>query len=127
MKTRFCNYGLWITATGEVRNVSDMDTDHIFNTVRMLLQKPSRVINMLIKDMEDYANVSSFQIFPVAWEPDIDSVLKKSIHNVTSMTVKQLVNYVKKTPLFQSMCDELERRGVNVTNIISVFETDEIL
>jgi hypothetical protein len=123
MKTRFDVYGKWITACGEVRNVYDMDTDHIMNTMRMLIQKPSRTISMLIKDMEGCVYGSPFEIFPVAWEPDIRSVLKQSIHNVISMTLEQLKDYVKKTPLFQSMCDELGKRGVNVANILSILET----
>lgn len=123
MKTRFDVYGKWITATGEVRNVSDMDTDHIMNTIRMLIQKPSRTVGMLVHDLEGCVYGSPLEIFPVAWEPDIHCVLKQSIHNVTSMSMDELKIYVKETPLFQSMCDELGRRGVNVSNILSILES----
>lgn len=123
MKTRFDVYGKWISAGGEIRNVSDMETDHIMNTMRMLMQKPSRIVSMLIKDMEGCVYGSPAEIFPLVWEPNIHSVLKQSINNVTSMSIDELKAYVKKTPLFQSMCDELSKRGVNVTNILSMLET----
>lgn len=120
MKTRFDVYGKWITACGEVRNVSDMDTDHIMNTMRMLIQKPSRTISMLIHDVE----TCTFSAMGIAWVPnDLNQVIKESVHNITSMSLDELKAYVKGTALFQSMCDELGKRGVNVTNILSILET----
>lgn len=118
MKTRFDMYGQWISSYSEVRNVSDMDTDHILNTMRMLIQKPSRTISMLIRDIEN-SEVGTFSV----WEPNLKATLKQSIHNVTSMSIDEVKAYVKKTPLFQSMCDELGKRGVNVTNILSIIES----
>ena len=118
MKTRFDNYGLWITTHGEITSVCNMDTSHIMNTMRMFIQKPSRTMSMLIKDIEG-SEVSVLS----AWEPNAKISLKQSLHNATSMTVDELKSYVKHTPLFQSMCDELGKRGVNVANILSVLET----
>lgn len=120
MKTRFDIYGKWITACGEVRSVSDMETDHIMNTMRMLIQKPSRTISMLIHDIES----CNFMDMSIAWIPtNMDYVIKESIYNVTTMGLDDLKAYVKQTPLFKSMCDVLEKRGVNVTNILSILET----
>lgn len=118
MKTRFDNYGVWVTATGEIRNVSDMDTSHILNTMRMLIQKPSRTIGMLIHDVEN-SEVSSLSV----WEPNFKVTVKQSICNITSMTVDELKAYVKRTPLFQSMFSECVKRGVNMDNILSILET----
>ena len=97
MKTRFDNYGVWITAMGEVRKVSDMDTSHILNTMRMLIQKPSRTVGMLIHDVEH----SECCVFS-AWEPNFKATVEQSIYNITSMTMDELKSYVKRTPLFQS-------------------------
>lgn len=118
MKTRFDTYGKWITGNGELMFVRDMSTTHILNTMRMLIQKPSRTMSMLISDVEGCVCGSPCQIFPLAWEPDLDDVLKKSIYNITSMSADELKTYVRKTPLFQSFCDELSKRGVNVENIV---------
>lgn len=118
MKTRFDHYGVWITACGEVKKVSDMETSHILNTMRMLIQKSSRTVGMLIHDVEN-----SEVCVLSTWEPNFKSTVKQSIRNITSMTVDELKAYVKKTPLFQSMCDELGRRGVNVKNILSILES----
>lgn len=118
MKTRFDNYGVWITAMGEVKKVSDMDTSHILNTMRMLIQKPSRTVGMLIHDVEN-----SEACILSAWEPNFKATVEQSIHNITSMTMDELKSYIKRTPLFQSMCSEMAKRGVNVDNLMSILET----
>ena len=53
MKTRFDIPNVWITAAGEVISVQNMETPHLLNTVKMLIQKPSRVLSMLIVDIEN--------------------------------------------------------------------------
>lgn len=42
MKTRF-DGKLWIGAFGLALEVKDMETAHLLNTVKMLVQKPARV------------------------------------------------------------------------------------
>lgn len=48
MNTRFDGQ-LWIGAFGVTLEVKEMETDHLLNTVKMLLQKPARVQAMLVE------------------------------------------------------------------------------
>lgn len=52
MKTRF-DGKLWIGAFGLAHEVKDMETAHLLNTVKMLVQKPARVQAMLVTDIEE--------------------------------------------------------------------------
>ena len=103
MKTRF-DGKLWIGAFGLAIEVKDMETAHLLNTVKMLVQKPARVQAMLVNDGED--------------------IRKKSLHNATSLSSEELVQYVTGTPLFKAMMDELEARGVNTENIMELYTKD---
>lgn len=120
MKTRF-DGNLWIGAFGVVLEVKDMETTHLLNTVKMLVQKPSRVQAMLVADIEHatFADVA-------VWTPSSkEDTRKQSINNVTSLSSEELVEYVTHTPLFKALMDELESRGVNTDNTIQLFTTDE--
>lgn len=117
MKTRFDETKYWITAGGEAIRLCDMETSHLLNTIKMLLQKPTRTQAMLIVDIERNA-VSS-----TVWEPHPQDPCALSIHNVTSLTAEELVDYAKGTPLFAALISELESRGVNTNNTITLFET----
>lgn len=52
MNTRFDGQ-LWIGAFGVTLEVKEMETGHLLNTVKMLLQKPARVQAMLMADIEN--------------------------------------------------------------------------
>lgn len=111
METRFDNNQFWLMANGVPIKIMEMETTHLMNTVRMLIQKPSRTISMIITDIE--RNQTSCN---KAWSPNqnISNVKKESIYNVTSMSEEDLILYVMDTTLYKSMIDELENRGVNV-------------
>lgn len=117
MKTRFDDKKHWITATGELIRLCDMETSHLLNTVKMLLQKPTRTQAMLITDIE-HSDIGNR-----VWMPSPQDPRMASIQNVTSLTADELVDYVKSTPLFSAMLSELESRGVNTDNTIILFET----
>lgn len=120
MKTRF-DGKLWIGAFGVAIEVKNMETAHLLNTVKMLVQKPARVQAMLVNDIED----ATFEE-QEAWTPsgDGDSIRKKSLHNVTSLSGEELVQCVTCTTLFKAMLDELEARGVNTENIMQLYTED---
>lgn len=117
MKTRFDETKYWITAGGDAIRLKDMETAHLLNTVKMLLQKPTRTQAMLVVDIEHNA------INRAVWTPAPVDPRALSIHNITSLTADELVSYVKTTPLFSAMIDELESRGVNTENTIKMYET----
>ena len=118
MKTRF-DGKLWIGAFGLAIEVKDMETAHLLNTVKMLVQKPARVQAMLVNDIED----ATFEE-QEAWTPtgNGEDIRKKSLHNATSLSSEELVQYVTGTPLFKAMMEELEARGVNTENIMELYE-----
>lgn len=110
MKTRF-DGKLWIGAFGLAIEVKDMETAHLLNTVKMLVQKPARVQAMLVNDIEDATGNG-------------EDIRKKSLHNATSLSSEELVQYVTGTPLFKAMMEELEARGVNTENIMELYTKD---
>lgn len=114
MKTRFDFPGVWITACGETVAIGNMETAHLLNTVKMLVKKPERVLSILISDIEN-ATFSE-----TVWTVFNSSDRKQSLRNVTSLSEEELVEYVKGTPLFRSMLEELKDRGVNVDNVLNL-------
>lgn len=120
MKTRFDIPNVWITAGGEAMTVQSMETSHLLNTVKMLIQKPSRVLSMLIADIENATFTGH------VWTVK-DLHRKQSLNNVTSLSADELVEYVQDTPLFRSMVAELQARGVNTDNVVQLFSSVDML
>ena len=119
MKTRFDYSGVWITTRGATPIV-EMDTSHLLNTVKMLVQKPARTLSMLVSDIESAA------VSEVVWTVHNTDNRKQSLQNVTSLSETELVEYVKGSPLFVSMIAELESRGVNTENVVRLYTTSEM-
>ena len=118
MKTRFDNPGVWFIAGGQMVKVEDMSTAHLLNTVKMLTTKLSRSMSMLISDIEE----STFA--DTVWTPfgaNSDDK-RQSIRNVTRLSAEELREYVIGSPLVQSMLGELTNRGVDVENVLELFE-----
>lgn len=110
MKTRF-DGKIWVMAYGVAIEVKEMETAHLLNTVKMLVQKPARVQAMLVDDM---------------WTPTGEGDTRKlSLRNVTSLSADELTTYVTGTPLFKAMLEELETRGINTENIMQLYTKDE--
>lgn len=120
MNTRF-DGRLWIGALGVTFKVKEMETRRLLNTVKMLLQKPALVQTMLVADIE-----SATFAEPRAWTPNrCEDIRKVSVHNITSLSTEELVEYVKGTTLFNTMLAELDARGVNTENIMQLYTMDE--
>ena len=119
MKTRFDYEGMWITGLGQVLSVSEMETAHLLNTVRMIIQKPARTLSMLISDIESAA------FSETVWTAHNTADKKQSLQNVTSPSDTELTEYAMNSPLFKSMIEELRSRGVNTGNIVKLFSTSE--
>jgi hypothetical protein len=102
-----------------VLELNEMSTDHLLNTVKMLVQKPSRVQAMLVSDIER----ATFE--EDVWTPHKpEDTRKHSIHNITSLSSEELAEYVAGTPLFKALLEELENRGVNMENILELYTKD---
>lgn len=119
MKTRF-DGTLWVCGFGVALEVNEMETAHLLNTAKMLIQKPARVQAMLVDDIEraTFADTE-------AWTPNKNGTRKQSLRNVTSLSSEELVEYVTGSTLFQAILDVLESRGVNTENILTLYTTDE--
>lgn len=83
MNTRFDGQ-LWIGAFGVTLEVKEMETGHLLNTVKMLLQKPARVQAMLVADIENATFAE-----PQAWTANRkEDIRKVSVHNITSLSAE---------------------------------------
>ncbi|WP_295749529.1 hypothetical protein [uncultured Oscillibacter sp.] len=114
MKTRFDYPDTWLPACGIAVPIRAMETTHLLNTAKMLVQKPDRVLSILISDIESTA------FSEVVWTAYNQCDRRQSLQNVTSLSSEELVSYVKGTPLFQAMLAELGARGVNIENILQM-------
>lgn len=120
MKTRF-DGKIWVMAYGVAIEVKEMETAHLLNTVKMLVQKPARVQAMLVDDIERATFAD-----PTVWTPTGEGDTRKlSLRNVTSLSADELTTYVTGTPLFKALLEELETRGINTENIMQLYTKDE--
>ena len=120
MKTR-SDGKIWVMAYGVAIEVKEMETAHLLNTVKMLVQKPARVQAMLVDDIERATFAD-----PTVWTPTGEGDTRKlSLRNVTSLSADELTTYVTGTPLFKAMLEELETRGINTENIMQLYTKDE--
>lgn len=112
MKTRFDSAKVWRTNNDTVVSIKELKTSHLMNIVRMLLRRPETVQTMLVCDIERQSrNV---------WRANdlVDEDAIASIHNATSMTPLEVVQWVQGTPLFTTIVFTLEGRGVNTSVLI---------
>lgn len=112
MKTRFDSAEVWRTNNDTMVSIKELETSHLMNIVRMLLRRPETVQTMLVCDIERQSrNV---------WKANniVDEDAIESIHNATSMTPREVVQWVQDTPLFNTIVITLERRGVNTSVLI---------
>ena len=112
MKTRFDSAEVWRTNNDTMVSIKELETSHLMNIVRMLLRRPETVQTMLVCDIERQSrNV---------WKANniVDEDAIESIHNATSMTPREVVQWVQDTPLFNTIVFTLEGRGVNTSELI---------
>ena len=112
MKTRLDSAKVWRTNNDTVVSIKELETSHLMNIVRMLLRRPETVQTMLVCDIERQSrNV---------WKANniVDEDAIESIHNATSMTPREVVQWVQDTPLFNTIVFTLEGRGVNTSVLI---------
>lgn len=112
MKARFDSAEVWRTNNDTMVSIKELETSHLMNIVRMLLRRPETVQTMLVCDIERQSrNV---------WKANniVDEDAIESIHNATSMTPREVVQWVQDTPLFNTIVFTLEGRGVNTSVLI---------
>lgn len=112
MKTRFDSVEIWRTNNDTAVSIKELETSHLMNIVRMLLRRPETVQTMLVCDIER----QSRNIWKANNIVDEDAI--ESIHNATSMTPREVVQWVQDTPLFNTIVFTLEGRGVNTSVLI---------
>lgn len=112
MKTRFDSAEVWRTNNDTMVSIKELETSHLMNIVRMLLRRPETVQTMLVCDIER----KSRNVWKANNIVDEDAV--ESIHNATSMTPREVVQWVQDTPLFNTIVFTLEGRGVNTSVLI---------
>ena len=109
MKTRFDSAEVWRTNNDTMVSIKELETSHLMNIVRMLLRRPETVQTMLVCDIERQSrNV---------WKANniVDEDAIESIHNATSMTPREVVQWVRDTPPC-STPSSLPLKGVGSTH-----------
>lgn len=109
LKTRFNETKIWKGAGNKKYEISEMETTHLINTLKMFDEKPFRTVRMLVDDIENSI------VFTYG---DNASEKRQSIANATSMTEQDLINFALTSPVATAMKNELLNRGVNVENIM---------
>ena len=104
LKTRFDNTDVWINKRGKAVRIRNMNTSYVLSCVRMMKERPDKVLHIIISDI-DAARVS-------------DQERREAFQVVTSLSPEQLAKFVEDSPLFKAMVAELEKRGVDVSNIL---------
>lgn len=94
MNTRFDGQ-LWIGAFGVTLEVKEMETGHLLNTVKMLLQKPARVQAMLVADIE-----SATFAEPQAWTAN----RREDIRKVSAASPLRSWWSMSRAPRFSTPC-----------------------
>lgn len=118
MKTRFDSAEVWRTNNDTMVSIKELETSHLMNIVRMLLRRPETVQTMLVCDIERQSrNVGKANNI-------VDEDAVESIHNATSMTPREVVQWVQDTPLFNTIVFTLEGRGVNTSVLIGSVLTE---
>jgi len=117
MNTRFDN-NFWITARGEVISVNELETDHAMNILRMFVTKPTRTMAMILTDIENSA------CYGGVWAVNASNARAQSIRNVTSLSTAELKEYALNSNLGRALASELERRGVNIVNILNLYAAE---
>lgn len=111
LKTRFDNTDVWINKRGKAVMIRNMNTSYVLSCVRMMKERPDKVLHIIISDI-DAARVS---------EQD----RLEAFQSVTSLTPEKMAECVEDSPLFKAMVAELEKRGVDVGNILDEWCWDE--
>ncbi|NLA24507.1 MAG: hypothetical protein GX879_06030 [Bacteroidales bacterium] len=104
-KTIFEQSEFWITAKGEVCKIEEMETLHLLNILRMFELKPTIIQSLLIKEVNEIWGLNK----------------EASLNNITSLSNDQLKEYFYKCKLYKAMREELEKRGVNVAQMLKNF------
>lgn len=112
MRTRFDNTTHWCTRNA-ITPITEMETDHLINTVRMFIDKPERTMSMLVQDIDEGPDIFDYT-------RSAQEAKRESLYNATSMTRQNLVEFALGSPLGRAMVAELRARGVNVKNVIAL-------
>lgn len=112
IKTRFDNSEVWETKQ-EAYEISEMETSHIINLLRMFRTKPMVILNILLDSVEESCFAFS------------KNKNKAAVHEITSMSEEELIDVAMNSVLVAALCDQLEKRGVNVDNVLNNLTADK--
>lgn len=103
MSTRFEDEKNWRTSASSTTPIVKMDLNHLLNTYKLLITEPLKVQSMLLTDIETSK----------VWGATTQSKTQ-SVYNITSLSLDEVANFLTKSPLFNTICEELFLRGVNL-------------
>lgn len=119
--TRFDDSRRWRGSGSTVTDITDMDTAHIVNTLAMFKKRPDRVLAILLDDLEPWRNRRSCSALATSlYGMPMPVMYSQLIRDVTSMSPEDLTIFALESPCGAAMYAELEKRGVNVDNVMEV-------
>lgn len=95
--TRFDSSEFWIDGKGNKLEIKKMSVQHLMNIVKMFIEKPFSIQEMLIKDVGQIWGIDN----------------KASIRNITSMNLGETMDYFYSSELFTALEKTLIENGVN--------------
>lgn len=125
MNVRFDNSKNWIAADGRIIPISELETAHLMNILRMFVRKPDVVRSMLVADIDKYCDYHDSR---GPWTPDCSDtydVKKESMYRATTLSPEELTEYAVNSALGNALSSELCERGVNVGNLLTTWKTED--
>lgn len=114
MTTRF-EGTLWNAFGNRSSDIRAMGTDHLLNIAKMLYTCPEKIVGMMVCDIERQWDIGS-EYVPGEKRRDLRT---QSLHNITCMSAKELIEYVFHSTFGAALKKELSGRGVNLSNVLS--------
>ena len=119
--TRFDDSRRWLGSGSTVTDIVDMSTAHIVNTLAMFKKRPDRVLAVLLDDLEPWRTRRSCAALVTSlYGMPMTVAYSQLIQDVTSMSPEDLTIFALGSPCGAAMYAELEKRGVNVDNVMEV-------
>lgn len=120
LKTRFDQDVYVVDSTCEFCHIEDVDTIELLQILGDIYRNPTEAIYQAIFDIQNM----TFS----AWEdvPNRASIVYDSIHNFTSMSLSEILQYVSASPYALKIIAVLEESGVNVANYLHVVLKEEL-
>lgn len=114
--TRF-DQSEYLEDSGKYTLIRELETTKLMSILANYYKYPSEIITNMVYDIENQL-FSSFMI-------NAEERVRESIHEVTSLTLDQVMKYFSVCKFTQAITKELEERGVNNVGYLNLLLKEE--